>query len=69
MTGAEFRAWRKRLKWTQADTAVLLELSKSTIEGYERGYRREKGRPAVKIPHVVVLATKYLDATLLGIKT
>lgn len=55
MTPDEFKAWRKAMGWSQAEMADALGLSRGSIENYERGSRREDGRP-VEIPGVVVAA-------------
>jgi transcriptional regulator with XRE-family HTH domain len=45
---------------SQQAAADLLGISKSSIELYERGTRRDDGRPAL-IPITVDLACKYLE--------
>lgn len=53
MTGAELRAWRSSIGWTQADLMIELEIkSRQTMSTWER---------AEKIPHVVELAIIALD--------
>ena len=59
MTAAEFKCWRERLGLSQQAAAVALGLSKSSIELYERGARRDDARP-VDIPVTVELSCKYL---------
>jgi transcriptional regulator with XRE-family HTH domain len=59
MTSVEFKAWRERLGFSQQAAAEALGLSKSSIELYERGSRRDDGRP-VDIPTTVELSCKYL---------
>lgn len=51
----DFKAWRTVMGISQAGAAEALGLSKSTIENYERGTRREDDRP-VTIPLSVALA-------------
>jgi len=55
MSPASFRAWRKRLGYSQQRAAEALGISKSSVELYERGSRRDDGRP-VEIPMTVALA-------------
>jgi transcriptional regulator with XRE-family HTH domain len=55
MTPEDFKAWRKGLKFTQAEAAEALGVSKSSVELYEAGKRRDDGR-AVEIPKTVALA-------------
>jgi DNA-binding XRE family transcriptional regulator len=59
MTPDEFKAWRKAMDYSQADAAKALDLSKGTIENYERGHRIDNKQPVV-IPHVVALACAAL---------
>lgn len=59
MTPDEFKAWRNAMGYSQAEAAKALDLSKGTIENYERGHRLDDGR-AVKIPRTVALATQAL---------
>ena len=53
MTQAEFRAWRKRLAYTQARAAIELGYAKRQVESYERG--------EAPIPRVVELAMAELE--------
>lgn len=46
--GADLRAWRDRMGWSQSDAAAALDLSRRSIIGYEAGQQA--------IPRVVVLA-------------
>lgn len=55
MTPAQFKAWRKSRGLSQQAAADALGISKSSVELYERGTRREDGRPVV-IPKTVALA-------------
>lgn len=59
MTADDFKAWRKAMNLSQAKAAEALGVSKPTIENYERGRRREDGRP-VEIPKTVALACAAL---------
>ena len=60
MTRAEFKSWRERLELSQQQAADALGMSKSSIELYERGSRRDDGR-SVQIPTTVALACGYLE--------
>lgn len=64
MTNDDFRAWRKRMGWTQAECADALGLSRCTIELYERGRRREPGQKKVNIPKHIRLAAAALSLGL-----
>jgi len=55
MTPRDFKNWRKQMGFTQQQAAEALGLSKATIENYDKGVRREDGRPVI-IPRVVALA-------------
>ena len=55
MTPSSFKSWRESLGFSQQAAADALGLSKGSIELYERGSRREDGRPVV-IPTTVQLA-------------
>lgn len=55
MTPDDFKGWRRNLGLTQSQAAAALGLSLGSIENYERGARREDGRP-VAIPRTVELA-------------
>jgi transcriptional regulator with XRE-family HTH domain len=59
MTSVEFKSWRERLGLSQQAAAKVLGLSKSSIELYEHGSRRDDSRP-VDIPTTVELSCKYL---------
>jgi len=59
MTPEEFRQWRSAMGMTQQQAAGMLGLSKSTIELYESGKRRDNDQP-VEIPRVVALACAAL---------
>ena len=50
-----FKAWRKAVTLTQTEAAESLGISKSTVELYERGSRRDNGAP-VEIPKHIALA-------------
>ncbi|HZT26756.1 MAG TPA: helix-turn-helix domain-containing protein [Pseudolabrys sp.] len=68
MNAVEFKRWRKHMRLSQQDAARVLGLSKTSIELYERGSRRDDGS-AVVIPKTVELAcaalksgiTKYVE--------
>lgn len=59
MTNEDFKVWRTLMGFTQAGAAAALGVSKPTIENYERGSRREDGRP-VEIPKHIALACAAL---------
>ena len=63
MTSDQFKLWRKDMGLTQAAAADALGLSQSSIELYERGMRKDDGRPVV-IPKTVALACAALKAGL-----
>jgi len=59
MTPDEFKAWRKEMGFTQKEAATALGITNWAIENYERGTRRDDGRPVV-IPRAVALACKAI---------
>lgn len=59
MTPQEFRDWRIAMQFTQQQAADELGLSKSTVELYESGRRRDTDQPVV-IPRTVELACAAL---------
>lgn len=59
MTPDSFKEWRTTMGFTQARAAEALGMSKPTIGNYERGARREDGRPVI-IPKHVALACRAL---------
>lgn len=62
MTPQAFRATRKALGLTQQQLADALDLSKATIEQYERGTRGGADPRPVAIPKTVRLALAALKA-------
>jgi DNA-binding XRE family transcriptional regulator len=60
MTKEQFRAWRKAMGLTQTGAARALDLSRNTIELYERGTRRDNPNHVVPIPRTVELACAAL---------
>lgn len=58
MTPETFIAWRKAMGLSQREAAALLRVSKTTIEYWEAGTRRD-GKPA-PIPYTVGLACAAL---------
>jgi transcriptional regulator with XRE-family HTH domain len=60
MDAVGLKSWRECLGLSQKAAADALGISKSSIELYERGTRRDDGRP-VSIPTTVALACKYLE--------
>jgi transcriptional regulator with XRE-family HTH domain len=63
MTPQSFRAWRKGLGMSQREAAEALGISMSSVQLYERGSRREDGRP-VEIPKTVALACSAVSHRL-----
>ena len=59
MTPDDFKAWRATMGYNQVQAAEALGLSKSSIELYEKGKRRDDGR-AVEIPITVSLSCAAL---------
>ena len=59
MTPDDFKAWRAAMGFNQIEAAKALGLSKSSIELYEKGRRRDDGRP-VEIPLTVALSCTAL---------
>lgn len=59
MTPDQFRLWRKELGLTQAQAAFVLGISRSSVELYEAGRRRDNGRD-VLIPRSIALACAAL---------
>jgi len=58
MTPQQFKTWRKKMGLTQAQAAKALDLSKPTIENYDKGIRGNG--EAFEIPHIVALACAAL---------
>ena len=61
MTPEHFKAWRDQMGFTQQEAATALGFSRPTIENYERGVRRDDGKP-VEIPLTVAYACAALVA-------
>lgn len=59
MTPKDFKDWREQMGLSQKAAADALGISKPTVENYDRGTRREDGRPVV-IPRTVALACAAL---------
>lgn len=59
MTPLQFKDWRNKMGFSQATAALALGLSRSSVENYEAGARREDNRPVV-IPRTVALACAAL---------
>lgn len=59
MTNDDFKAWRAVMGYSQVEAAKALDVSKSTVELYERGTRRDNNEPVI-IPLTVSLACAAL---------
>ncbi|MCS0501607.1 helix-turn-helix domain-containing protein [Ancylobacter mangrovi] len=59
MTPDDFKAWRSIMGYSQTKAAEELGISKSSIELYERGTRRDNGE-AVIVPLSIALACTAL---------
>jgi transcriptional regulator with XRE-family HTH domain len=59
MSPEGFKTWRTIMGFSQAKAGEMLGLSKSTIEIYERGTRKDNGQP-IEIPETVGLACAAL---------
>lgn len=63
MSPEQFKEWRKRMAFNQTEAATALGISKSSIELYERGSRRDDNREVI-IPRTVALACSAVLAGL-----
>jgi len=63
MNKENFKAWRKKMGFTQQQAADALGLYRLTIINYERGTRAENNLD-VKIPKSIALACSALAAGL-----
>jgi len=63
MTKEQFKAWRKKMGFTQQQAADALGLYRLTIINYERGTRPENNLE-VKIPRSIALACAAVQAGL-----
>jgi DNA-binding XRE family transcriptional regulator len=59
MTPDDFKAWRKAMGLNQTEAAKALGISRSSVELYELGHRRDDKR-AVAIPLSIALACAAL---------
>jgi transcriptional regulator with XRE-family HTH domain len=64
VTPGDFRAWRARLRLTQAEAAELLGIHRNTVALYEQGVRRDRRTP-VAIPKLVERACRDVERELL----
>lgn len=55
MTRDQFRAWRKKMQWSQMFAAQKLGICIASVQSYERGSRSDKENPIV-IPLLTALA-------------
>lgn len=60
MTPTQFKAWRKRMGWSQQEAADHLGISKISVQNYERGRRAAPDPRPVEIPMPVALACSAL---------
>jgi len=60
VTSEDFKSWRKEMGLSQQAAADVLDMSKGSVELYERGSRRDDGREVI-IPTTVHLSCKYLQ--------
>lgn len=63
MSPDDFKNWRKAMNFTLRDASAALGVSIASMSNYERGERREDGRP-VFIPKHVALACAAVRAGL-----
>lgn len=57
MTPQDLRSWRERLSLSQAEAAVLLDISKDTMSDYEGGRRGG----AAGVPRVIAYACHWIS--------
>lgn len=62
-TNKAFREWRKRNRYTQEETAKILDLSIAAVRLYEYGIRHDPPR-GVHVPLVVRLACTTVEKGL-----
>lgn len=62
-TNKAFREWRNRMRYTQEETAKILDLSIPTVRGYEYG-KRWSPPGEVFVPLVVRLACASVERGL-----
>ncbi|ESX13514.1 MULTISPECIES: helix-turn-helix transcriptional regulator [unclassified Mesorhizobium] len=61
MTPEEFKAWRQSSGFSQTEAAEALGVSRGSIENYERGTRREDGRPVLIPGSVLAVVHVYQE--------
>jgi len=61
MMPGELIGFRRRMGWSQQTLADRLEISKSRIQDYERGWTRGEHRRRAPIPYVIELACESLE--------
>jgi len=61
MMPGELIAFRRRMGWSQQTLADRLEISKSRIQDYERGWTRGEHPRRAPIPYVIALACESLE--------
>jgi len=62
-----FKDWRKRMKLTQQEAAVILDIGWATVRCYDMGKRWSPVGP-VLVPKVVLLACKAIECELEPVK-
>lgn len=61
MTPSDFRAWRRRLGFSQAAAARALGIHVQTVKRYEIAPETALDDPPFAVPRVVALACKALE--------
>lgn len=57
------RAWRKRMGFTQLETAIIFDLDINTIRNYELGRRCDCSYPVI-VPRIILLACAAIEQKL-----
>ena len=60
MSGEQFRAWRKKMQWTQPFAAQKLGICVASVQSYERGRRSDKENP-IAIPLLTAWAMSAIS--------
>lgn len=64
MTSEDFKLWRKKMDYTQAQAGAALGLSRNAIVQYEKGSRLDDSENLVTIPQYIALACAALSKSL-----